>query len=205
MRYGWRDASYLAIATLLAVLGYFVFRGMYFVSETQPFAQEMVLVFLGAVATIYLTASLLNRQTELELRKEGRVIVLQQKSDVYMSCIEQIAAIVEEEEHNPVMIDRLRVLNHKLAVIGSPDVVTRFTAVLDILLAGLRDRNLSGREGEKVMASLAEVTFAMRQDLLQEIGLQENAESLKSVRLNSKRMEQLDDLEDHFQSAKKGT
>jgi peptidoglycan/LPS O-acetylase OafA/YrhL len=75
-----------------------------------PFAQEMTLVFLGGVVTIALTAALLNRQTELELRKEGRVIILQQQCAIYMACIEKVAKIVENIRHDAVLIDDLRVL-----------------------------------------------------------------------------------------------
>ncbi len=62
---------------------------MYLAEDILPFAQEMTLIFLGAVVTIILTAALLNRQTDLELRKEGRVIILQQQCDIYMACIER--------------------------------------------------------------------------------------------------------------------
>lgn len=191
-----RDLAYLAIATVLAVAGYFAFRELYFAGDRLPFAQEMVLVFLGAVATIYLTAALLNRQTELELRKEGRVIVLQQKSDIYMACIEKVAQIVEAERHDPVLIEDLRILNHKLAVVGSAEVVVRFEAVLDRLLTGFGDRLLSGREGESVMEALAELTAAMRTDILAEVGLEGAAEALQAIRRNSRRMEQLDDIKE---------
>ncbi|GAB4532289.1 MAG: hypothetical protein Tsb0024_01170 [Ruegeria sp.] len=190
-----RDIQYLAVATLVAIGGYFGFRAMYFAGEPAPFAQEMVLVFLGAVATIYLTAALLNRQTELELRKEGRVIVLQQKSDVYMGCIEKVAEIVEVGRHDPELIEHLRVLNHKLAVVASAEVVDRFTAVLDQLVAGLEDRSLTDADGEKVMHALADLTIAMRQDILQEVGLTGQAEALGAIRRNSRRMETLDDLD----------
>ncbi|WP_262253074.1 hypothetical protein [Stenotrophomonas maltophilia] len=76
-----RDVAYLVISIVLVGVGYAAYRGLYFVGGNVPFAQEMILVFLGAAATIYLTAVLLNRQTELELRKEGQVLLFQQKHD----------------------------------------------------------------------------------------------------------------------------
>lgn len=189
-----RDIAYLVLATVLAVAGYALFRAMYFVGEPVPFAQEMVLVFLGAVATIYLTAVLLNRQTELELRKEGRVIVLQQKADTYMACIEKVAELVETANHDPRLIDELRVLNHKLAIVGSGATVRQFCAVLDRLLDGLRDGGMTGAEGESVMHALADLTAAMRADILEEIGVDGDDDVLDAIRRNSRRMEALDDL-----------
>ncbi|WP_428545856.1 hypothetical protein [Profundibacter sp.] len=62
------------------VAGYFAFRLLYGVGDSFPFSQELLLVFLGAIATILITALLLNQQTELELRKEGQVLLLDQKS-----------------------------------------------------------------------------------------------------------------------------
>ncbi|PZP09117.1 MAG: hypothetical protein DI607_12690, partial [Sphingomonas hengshuiensis] len=155
--------------------------------------QEMTLVFLGAVVTIALTAALLNRQTELELRKEGRVIVLQQQCDIYMSCIEKVAEIVEKSEHDERLIDDLRVLNHKLAVVASEEVLTCFEAVLDTLLAGLTDRALVEADGEKVMQSVADLTSAMRSDVVQSTA-PTSKNTAETIRRNSRRMERLDDL-----------
>lgn len=93
-----RDIVYLATIAVSGIGIYFMFRAMYMAEEPLPFAQEMTLVFLGAVVTIALTAALLNRQTELELQKEGRVIILQQQFEIYMSCIEKVAQIVETSE-----------------------------------------------------------------------------------------------------------
>lgn len=190
-----RDMLYLALALVLGIAGYVAFRAMYFAGAPMPFAQEMVLVFLGAVATIVLTAALLNRQTELELHKEARVLVLQHKSEIYMGCIEKVAEIVEAERHDPELIDDLRVLGHKLAVVGSRKVVMRFEDVLRGLLSGLRDGRLSGGDGEAVMQSLANMTAEMRRDFLQEDEPGQIADDLGLIQRNSRRMEQLDDIE----------
>ena len=157
MNYRLRDLTYLVVAVSLGIGVYFMFRAMYRVDPSLPFAQEVTLVFLGAVVTIALTAALLNRQTEHELRKEGRVIILQQQCDIYMSCIEKVAEIVENAKHDAGLIDDLRVLNHKLAVVASEEVVIRFEVVLDALLSGFADDALSEADGEKVMQSVADL------------------------------------------------
>lgn len=174
---------------------------MYMSEEPLPFAQELTMVFLGAVVTIALTAALLNRQTELELRKEGRVIILQQQCDIYMWCIEKVAEIVENAKHEAGLIDDLRVLNHKLAVVASEEVVIRFAVVLDALLSGFADGALSEADGEKVMQSVADLTTAMRSDVLQNTALT-STNAASTIRRNSTRMEKLDDLNFEAEVAK---
>lgn len=193
MTYRSRDLAYLVVAVVCGIGIYFMFRTMYMAEQPLPFAQEMTLVFLGGVVTIALTAALLNRQTELELRKEGRVIILQQQCAIYMACIEKVAKIVESIRHDAVLIDDLRVLNHQLAVVASEEVVVRFEAVLDALLSGFADGALSGADGEKVMQSVADLTTAMRSDVLQNTALT-STNAASAIRQNSRRMEQLDDL-----------
>ena len=194
MKYSLRDLAYLVVATSFGVGIYFMFRAMYMSEKPLPFAQEVTLVFLGAVVTIALTAALLNRQTELELRKEGRVIILQQQCDIYMSCIEKVAEIVENAKHEAGLIDDLRVLNHKLAVVASEEVVIRFEVVLDALFSGFADDALSEADGEKVMQSVADLATAMRSDVLQNMPLT-STNTASAIRRNSQRMEQLDDLD----------
>ena len=190
----------LALAAAAAALGIgivFLFRSMYLAEDTLPFAQEMTLIFLGAVVTIILTAALLNRQTDLELRKEGRVIILQQQCDIYMACIEKVAEIVETARHDAKLIDELRVLNHKLAVVASAGVVSSFEQVLESLQSGFADGTLSDGDGERVMNAVADLTIAMRSDVLHAAAFpSQNTERV--VRLNSRRMEKLDDLERHL-------
>ena len=193
MTYRSRDLAYLVVAVVCGIGIYFMFRTMYMAEEPLPFAQEMTLVFLGGAVTIALTAALLHRQTELELRKEGRVIILQQQCAIYMACIEKVANIVENIRHDAVLIDDLRVLNHQLAVVASEEVVVRFEAVLDALLSGFADGALSGADGEKVMQSVADLTTAMRSDVLQNTALT-STNAASAIRQNSRRMEQLDDL-----------
>ena len=204
-KYAVRDIIYVIAAILLVVISYFFFRLLYFSGSPMPFAQEMILVFLGAVATIYLTSALLNRQTELELRKEGRVIILQQKSDVYMACIETVARIVEGGCHDAKLIDELRILNHKLAVFASSSVIQAQELLLQQLLSSLSDGQISNADGNEIMNKLTEMTSAMREDILHEIGLEEADMTRKILLRNSANMEKLDDLEDKLAATNETT
>ena len=182
----------LLTAAVMAV-GYLLFRRIY-LETTAPLAQELLLMFLGSVVTVLVTAMLLNRQTELELQKEGRVLLLQQKNDVYLQVIEHIAAMARHRALDEALIQRLRVLNHKLAVLGSAEVVEAFNEVLDKLLVGLPD-DLTDEEAEEIMHTVARVTLVMRRDLL---GEQDDAAPIDvaaAVMSNSRDVEEIDDLE----------
>ena len=183
-----RDVAYLVISIVLVGVGYAAYRGLYFVGENVPFAQEMILVFLGAAATIYLTAVLLNRQTELELRKEGQVLLFQQKHDTYMRVIEKVAEIVERERHDFALID-------ELAVVGSAPVVEAFRRVLDLLVDGLEDGQLNGNDAEQVMHAVAEVTIAMRSDISSDNDPEALRSAAETIMANSRKIERLDDIE----------
>jgi hypothetical protein len=193
-----RDVAYLIISIVLVGVGYAAYRGLYFVGEDAPFAQEMILVFLGAAATIYLTAVLLNRQTELELRKEGQVLLFHQKHEIYMRAIEKVAEIVERERHDAALIDELRVINHKLAVVGSTPVVEAFRRVLGLLVDGLVDGQLNNRDAEQVMHAVADVTIAMRSDIIGDSDSAGLRSAEEAIMANSRRIERLDDIERSF-------
>lgn len=183
----------LLLTGTVMLVGYLVFRRIY--QETSaPLAQEILLMFLGSIVTVLVTAMLLNRQTELELQKEGRVLLLQQKNEIYLQVIEHIAAMARHRALDEVLVQRLRVLNHKLAVVGSAEVVQAFNEVLDRLLAGLPD-DLSDEEAEEIMHTVARVTLVMRRDLLGEEDVGVPVDITAAVLSNSRDVEEIDDLE----------
>ncbi|RMD47217.1 MAG: hypothetical protein D6832_06490, partial [Alphaproteobacteria bacterium] len=96
----------LLLATFAA--GYLVLRWFYEFSGDWPFTQEVVLVFLGAVVTVLITAALLNQQTELELRKEGQVLLLERKASTYAALVEHLGEIVEMGRMSPQALAELR-------------------------------------------------------------------------------------------------
>ncbi len=184
-----------ALFALVFAVGYLGFRYFYGFSGDFPFAQELVLVFLGAVATVLITGMLINRQTELELRKEGKVLLLDQKNSVYMAVTEKVAEIVEHARWDDAMIADLRVINHRLAIIGSAAVIADFQQVLKSLQAGLADGELTDAQADAVMDALARLTFAMRADLLGEIVGDDQRAVLEQIMANSRSVEAVDDLD----------
>lgn len=178
-------------AALMAVLagGYLLFRYYYEVAGDYPFAQEMLLVFIGAVATVLITALLLIQQTDLELRKEGQVLVLDRKAEIYSALIEHLGEIVEKERLDPEAMAELRILNHKLAMLASAEVIERFSQVLKRLDKATADVLVEPAERREIMRAVAVLTFWMRRDLLGRIENENAAEVLAAIKENNADLE----------------
>jgi len=177
----------LLLATLIA--GYLVFRYLYGISADFPFSQELLLVFIGAIATVLITALLLNQQTELELRKEGQVLLLDQKATVYTRVVEHIGDMIENGRLEPGELADLRVLNHRLAMIGSAEVIARFNDVLDHLDCAVERQTISPDEQDAIMRAVAVLTYYMRRDLLGRIAGEDEAAVLQDIVANNADLE----------------
>lgn len=75
------------ITLVLFIAGYIFLRLAYHVADELPFSQEWVLIVLGTLVTITLTALLLNKQTEVELKKEERAKFLDLKTSIYFQLL----------------------------------------------------------------------------------------------------------------------
>ena len=178
---------FLFLVSMLA--GYFSFRLMYGVGDQFPFAQEIILVAIGTIATILITALLLSQQTEMELRKEGLVLLLDQKSGIYMALIEHIGEIVEKGRMSAEALAELRVLNHKLAMIASASVIRKFNAVLGLLDDAVNDQDISDPEQAKIMQAVAVLSYHMRRDLLGAVKADGGDDILKDIIANNMELE----------------
>ena len=182
-------AMTMVLLILTIVVGYLGFRYFYGISADYPFSQELLLVFIGAVATVLITALLLNQQTELELRKEGQVLLLDRKSEVYGALIEHMGGIVERGRMSPEQLAELRVLNHKLAMFGSAEVIRRFSRVLNCLDAAVRDDRIAEEESQQIMREVAVLTYYMRRDLLGRVAADDGAPLLDAIKANNEDLE----------------
>ena len=75
---------YMLLSIFLIIGGYWFLRYAYHVADVAPFSQEIVLVILGTIITIFITAILLNKQTEVELKKEENIKFIELKTDIYL-------------------------------------------------------------------------------------------------------------------------
>ena len=160
---------YLSLTAIVVVGGYAFLRYAYKVMDRAPFTQEIVLIILGTVATVLITAMLLNKQTEVELKKEQSIKFIELKSDIYMDFIAHIEQlmlekIVTEQDHV-----RLQFLTHKLAMVASPAVLMQYQEFLEVFNRSARDASLDKRDGGAISTALAELTVKIRQDLVGEL------------------------------------
>jgi hypothetical protein len=182
-------AVLLSLLLLTLAAGYLAFRYFYGISGDFPFSQELLLVFIGAIATVLITALLLNQQTELELRKEGQVLLLDQKAAVYTAVIEHVGEIVEKGRLDKAELYELRVLNHRLAMIASAGVISQFREVLSRLDEAVDDSNMEQAEKDNIMRAVAVLTYHMRRDLLGRIAGEDEAAVLEDIVANNADLE----------------
>ncbi len=172
MRTVQENLLYLFLTAVVVVGGYAFLRYSYRVMDKAPFTQEIVLIILGTVATMLITAMLLNKQTEVELKKEQSIKFIELKSEIYMDFIAHIEQLmlektVTEEDHV-----RLQFLTHKLAMVASPAVLEQYEQFLQVFNRSTRDQSLDKDEGNAISAALARLTVKIRQDLVGELDAQ---------------------------------
>ncbi len=160
---------YMLLTAIIFTSGYLYLRYAYYVAEPLPFAQEIVLVVLGTLATILITAILLNKQTEVELTKEQSIKFIELKSALYTELLNYL----EELFHRPRIrgddIIKLQFLTHKLAISASHDVLHQYQQLLQIFAESAKDHQFSHRERDDLHAALAHLTVKIRQDLVGDI------------------------------------
>lgn len=163
----------LTLAALTFISGYAYLRYAYRVTDTLPFVQEIVLVILGTVATILITALLLNQQTAVEIEKEQSIKFLDLKAKTY----EQLIGLIEEMSMASHVtqkdITRLQFVTHRLAIFASPPVLNEYQTFLGVISQIAKDGSFSG-DSEELAKALGQLTVKIRADLLGEKDSQEN-------------------------------
>lgn len=164
-----RNLALLALSTVLVVAGYVYLRYAYRVTDDLPFAQEVVLVILGTIVTILITAVLLNRQTEVELAKEQSLEFVELKATTYLDLLGHLEEVLGRGTVRDDDILRLQFLTHRLALFASPEVLVQYHALVDLLSTSLRDdRVLQPAESDEIQRELANLSAAIRRDLVGE-------------------------------------
>jgi hypothetical protein len=157
---------YMLLTIILVIGGYWFLRYAYKVAEAAPFSQEIVLVILGTIITMLITAILLNKQTEVELKKEENIKFTELKTDIYLQLFDYLEQIIIEGNADQKDKIKLRILSHKLAVISSPQVLTQFEDFLEKFTHVTKDDLVELSDTNILMDELAELSIHIRQDLI---------------------------------------
>jgi len=167
------NLAYLLLGILFVVGGYFFLRVAYRTADHFPFTQEIVLIALGTIVTVLITALLLNKQTEVELKKEENVKFLELKTQVYFDLLQRIEEMLLAGRAEPEDLMRLRFLTHRLAVVASPQVLEQYEAFVRTFQSAARDAAFADEEEDAISHQLARLTVRIREDLIGELDAQQ--------------------------------
>ena len=157
---------YMLLSILLVVGGYWFLRYAYQVADAAPFSQEIVLVILGTIITILITAILLNKQTEVELKKEENIKFIELKTDIYLQLFDHLEQIILDGNADQKDKIKLRILAHKLAIVSSPEVLKQFKDFLESFVTVTKDDLVGKSDTNILMDELAELSIYIRKDLV---------------------------------------
>ncbi len=167
--------------SIVFIGGYFFLRLAYNMSDKVPFTQEIILIILGTIATILITAMLLNKQSSVELEKEQSVKFIELKTETYKDLIDTIEKIVISENITYKQLTQLRFHTHRLAIFASPDVLKEYRNFLDVFHDKVSsDKEISIDDADILSEALAKLTVFIRADLIGELDLQ-SGESSKTI------------------------
>ncbi len=156
---------YLFLSLITLVAGYAFLRYAYKVTDSTPFTQEIVLIILGTVATIFITALLLNKQTAVEIEKEQNIKFLELKTSTYEQLLNLLEKMSLVENFTSRELTKLRFITHRLAIIASAEVLNEYQNFLNIVYQIANDNSFSG-ETEILHEALGSLTLQIREDLI---------------------------------------
>ena len=169
---------YVILVLVTFVAGFLFLRTAYFSSMENPYAQEIVLIVLGTVATILITAALLNKQSELELEKERHIKVFELKSSLYLELINFLEKIVTKGDVSEDELVFIEFLSHKISFLASEDVLREYSNFIDTLKKVMQDKQISEQDSDDISSALARLSIQIRKDLLQ---CEEENQELKNL------------------------
>jgi len=160
------SSIYLLIATITFIVGYIFLKFAFASFADYPFVQEIVLIVLGTIATIAITAALLNKQSEVELEKEQNVKIFDLKSDLYFELIDFLKGVISKEEINKEDLLSLEFLTHKISTIASVEVLKEYANLIKSIKDTAMDKRISPMESDELSADLAKLCVKIRYDLI---------------------------------------
>ena len=181
-----RAAYKLLLLLLTAVIiigGYMLLRYEYKITDDIPFAQEVVLIVLGTLMTVLITALLLNKQTEVELKKEQSLRYRELKSELYLNIIDDLEQVLAKAELTARDLLHLEFFSHRLAIAASPSVLDEYSRFVSAISASVSDMALDNDESDDISRALARLTVHMREDL---IGQRDRENSIDPEQLSSR-------------------
>ncbi len=173
----------LLLTAIIIIGGYILLRYEYKITDDIPFAQEVVLIVMGTLMTVLITALLLNKQTEVELKKEQSLRYMELKSELYMDIIQDLEQVLARAELTERDLLHLEFFSHRLAIAASPSVLDEYSRFVTAISASVSDLALNDDESDDISRALARLTVHMREDL---IGQGDRERSIDPQQLSSR-------------------
>ena len=173
-----KSVNYLIISSITFIVGYVFLKYAYQRTSELPFLQEIVLIVLGTIATIAITAALLSKQSEVEIEKEQRVKIFDLKSDLYFELIDFIEKVIVKGEINDKDLITLEFLTHKISTIANPSVLKEYANFLNTVKTTSKDQQITSLESDQLSNDLAKLCGKIRYDLLQRESTSGNVQQL---------------------------
>ncbi|MGV6815698.1 MAG: hypothetical protein ACWA44_00330 [Thiotrichales bacterium] len=142
-----------------------------------------MLIVMGTLMTVLITALLLNKQTEVELKKEQSLRYLELKSELYMDIIHDLEQVLAHTELTERDLLHLEFFSHRLAIAASPQVLDEYSRFVTTISTSLSDMALNDDESDDISRALARLTVHMREDL---IGQSDREYRIDPAQLNSR-------------------
>jgi len=162
-----KQLTYLLLTLLTLVAGYAYLRYAYKVTDSAPFTQEIVLIILGTIATVFITALLLNKQTAVEIEKEQNIKFLDLKAQTYERLLDLMEEMSVENKLTDNDITKLQFITHRLAIFASPAVLNEYNHFLEVVSEISKDGTFD--DDTKILSeALGRLTIQIRFDLLNE-------------------------------------
>jgi len=177
-----QTAKYILLTLFTFIVGFGFLHSAYYKHTNNPYAQEIVLIVLGTIATILITAALINKQSELELDKEHHIKIFELKSSIYLDLINFLEKIVTKRTITEDDLIYLEYLTHKISIVANKEVLKEYSNFIDTINKAIDDKLISVAESHDISEALAKLTVNIRMDLLQS---EDNPEIIKEIILKN--------------------
>lgn len=159
--------KYFLLTLVTFIAGYSFLRLAYYQTKAIPFTQEIVLVVLGTIATMAVTAALISKQSEVELEKEQRVKIFDLKSNLYIDLINFIESLILKGKLEDKDLLHLEFLTHKISIVANYKVLKEYTDFIDTMKKISEDARISPLESDEISMKLSLLCGKIRYDLIQ--------------------------------------
>ncbi len=162
------STMFLFLSILVFIVWYSFLKYSFNISSNNTFLQEFILIVLWTIVTIFITAALLNKQSEIELEKEQNVKIFDLKSETYFKLIDLIEEIFMKHNIDNKDITKLEFLSHKISTLADYEVLKEYNNFLTVIKKTIQDGKISLKEEDEISLALSKLCFNIRKDLLEQ-------------------------------------